>query len=251
VHTFITIFGFAIIGLILVLWFYPHKIKPYLVITNLRRRFHKTNNFKTLDQLLESLYSETNSHRISTNDRDQLNLKSDELTYGEIVFLSFMDILARLNIKPQEIFYDLGSGSGKAMLVAALNYDFAKARGIELLPGLITLANKKLAECRNLIQWHDKNLADVYQRRIDKIEFVQANIFDVDISDATLVFINATCFTQDSWDKVLKKFTQLPPGARIFMTTKTVDHPQFNLLFQEQFLMSWGLSRVSAYEKVG
>lgn len=53
------------------------------------------------------------------------------LTYGEISFESFIDILTIIRDKyftlcGGEIFYDLGSGSGKASIAAALFHNFQK-----------------------------------------------------------------------------------------------------------------------------
>jgi SAM-dependent methyltransferase len=236
---------------IILFWSYRHVIRPYFEKIALRQRLSTHKNTHTLEQLLESLYSQTNSHQISTKERDRLAITSGEFVYGEIVFLSFIDLLTRLTIKPhQEIFYDLGSGSGKAVITAALSFAFAKVVGIELLPGLYELANKKVAELNNLIQWHTSTLAAIYQQRITNIQFINANINDCQFADATVVFVNATCYSPDTWDNFIQKFTLLAVGARIIISTKTINHAHFKLLFQEHFLMSWGMSRITAYEKV-
>jgi SAM-dependent methyltransferase len=251
VHVYLTIYGLLVIACIMILWSYRHLIKPYFEKIALRQRLHGHNNTQTLEHLLESLYSHTNAHQLSRKERDRLEITSGEFVYGEIVFLSFIDLLKRLAIKPhQEIFYDLGSGSGKAVITAALSFDFAKVVGIELLPSLYELANKKVAELRTLIQWHTNALAASYQQRIKNIYFINANINDCQFTDATLLFVNATCYHPDTWDNFIKKFILLPVGARIVISTKTINHGQFKLLFQEHFLMSWGMSRISAYEKV-
>lgn len=58
------------------------------------------------------------------------------LIYGEVEFHSFYRILRKVNPAPGGIFYDLGSGTGKAVFAARFVCDFARCIGIEILDGL-------------------------------------------------------------------------------------------------------------------
>jgi hypothetical protein len=52
------------------------------------------------------------------------------LIYGEIDFLSFISVLKKINLDPGGTFYDLGSGSGRAVFAVRprlLLLDFAYA----------------------------------------------------------------------------------------------------------------------------
>ena len=53
--------------------------------------------------------------------------------YGEAEIDSFAWVLHHAHPKPGEVFYDLGSGLGKAVILAFLLHDFQKLVGIELL----------------------------------------------------------------------------------------------------------------------
>jgi tRNA G46 methylase TrmB len=55
--------------------------------------------------------------------------------YGEILFFPFADIIRWVapSLPEFPIFYDLGSGTGKAVLAASLVHPFDQAIGIELL----------------------------------------------------------------------------------------------------------------------
>ena len=82
-------------------------------------------------------------HRSSvvTSDKDE----DKSLTYGEIDPVSFLQILdlAVRNLPKGTVvqFCDLGSGTGKAVLTAALSsFGFVKVMGIEIVPGLHELA---------------------------------------------------------------------------------------------------------------
>jgi hypothetical protein len=85
----------------------------------------------------------------SKRDRAQRGkLQRKNLVYGEVTsFSSVMEILRCC--KPRQCggtFVDLGSGSGRAVLAAALSGVFDKALGVELLPSLhnIALQGKQL-----------------------------------------------------------------------------------------------------------
>ena len=57
-----------------------------------------------------------------------------EFTYGEVLFCYFIPLLNLVSPKPGEIFWDLGSGTGKALAIAALAFPFLKkVCGVEYL----------------------------------------------------------------------------------------------------------------------
>jgi hypothetical protein len=62
------------------------------------------------------------------------------LTYGEVDFVSlgetFLSIENNFGGIPQGKFYDIGSGTGKGCLAAALLYPFDICIGFEILEGL-------------------------------------------------------------------------------------------------------------------
>eukprot|EP00435_Cladocopium_sp_Y103_P058758 s35_g20.t1 len=94
----------------------------------------------------------------SYKDTACLGLERDGFTYGEVGLLSFLRLLDRvmslqedfkqngLQAKSRGVFYDLGCGAGKALVLAALHrIGFDRCVGVELLPGLATAA-RVLAE---------------------------------------------------------------------------------------------------------
>lgn len=67
------------------------------------------------------------------------------LTYGEIDFISIGEIFKTIGeryggVPDGGIFYDLGHGTGKGVLAAALVHNFDEVRGIELLEGLYNVS---------------------------------------------------------------------------------------------------------------
>ena len=74
-------------------------------------------------------------------------MSSNSLTYGEVEFDGFraaMDLVVQLKGKRQGgatlSFVDLGSGTGVAVMQAALSGTFGSALGVEIVPGLHDIA---------------------------------------------------------------------------------------------------------------
>ena len=66
------------------------------------------------------------------------------MIYGEVDYSSFYRVLRKINPSPGGIFYDLGSGTGKAVFAARLTQDFSRCAGVEILQGLHTQARSVL-----------------------------------------------------------------------------------------------------------
>lgn len=74
--------------------------------------------------------------------------KMSSLTYGEIDYFSFLDILYRSGMKPGDVFVDLGSGTGKGLIVASLNFGdkLSKIIGIEISEYLHNIAIEQVKQ---------------------------------------------------------------------------------------------------------
>ena len=74
---------------------------------------------------------------LSKDERDKKALNEEKsLIYGEVDYHSFFRVLRKINPNKGGTFYDLGSGTGKAVLAARFTRDFSRCIGIEILQGL-------------------------------------------------------------------------------------------------------------------
>jgi len=105
-------------------------------------------------------------------------------------------MLVLAELKPGEIFYDLGAGDGRTVIMAAQEFG-ARAVGIEL--------REDLAK---------KALQTVYQLGLqDRVTILHSNLFDVDISPADVVFLYLTTSANEKVKPKLE--AELKPGARV------------------------------------
>src|SRR5436190_1397268 len=105
-------------------------------------------------------------------------------------------MLKGLEVKSSDIVYDLGSGDGRILIMAAQKYG-ARGVGIEIDPALIKVAEENARR------------AGVS----DKVRFVSADLFEADIHEATVV----TLYLLEDLNIRLrpKLLRDLKPGTRI------------------------------------
>lgn len=221
---------------------------PYIEKKSLIKRMRKRDNWSDIENkvaLLNKLYKWNFAKLKTVAFRNVRHITSKDFTYGEIDFLSFYNILEKTNPQPNELFYDLGSGAGKAVFAAALFFNFTKACGIELIYPLYIEANNK---AKSLFHNNQSNPAVIYLKQNSSIEFIKDSFFNYDFLDADVIYIAATCFTETTWENLIKKMTNLKPGTRIIVATKTIQHGKFELIYQGKELMSWGMCNVNIYK---
>lgn len=243
-----SIYNIIILVLVILLvwgpWLWRYKIKPYLSNRALQKKLKQYPHWKELiktEYFLYDLYKGLNTSGISKQERKRLGIDDDAFVYGEIEFLPFYTILDKVKPQRNDIFYDLGSGAGKAVFVAASFFKIKKAYGIELLPGLCDLANAQLHKAEDLAKFHSQHMAD--------IEFLQKDFLETDISNGDIIFINATCLSYHAWEKLLAKLMLLKAGSRVIVTTKKIQHASFQVISQTFEVMSWGVNSVNIYQK--
>ena len=194
-----------------------------------------------MEGVIKQLYNNSEAYVLSRKACKKLGVKGNDFVYGEIEFLSFCAILQTVNPKQSDVFYDLGCGSGKAVLTAALCFKFSKVIGVELLPELYHLANRQLKKAREFT--HDF-------KSLDRIQFLNNDYLSCNFSEATILFINATCINKENWSELLEKIARLSIGSRIILTSKQIQDDKFKLLSSSKEQMSWGLVTVNSYLKM-
>lgn len=182
--------------------------------------------------LCHKVYRDVPGFSLAKQARQVQQQFSYEYIYGEIDFKSFAHLLSRCKIMPTTVFYDLGSGTGKALVCAALLYDFKKICGIENLQLLHECAQNIINKipAQNIFLYH--------------ADLLVWNIFDSD-----LVFINASAFIGDFWEQVLARLIQLKEGTQVIVVSKRLPGEYFTQLYEDFLPMSFGLARVGIYRR--
>lgn len=105
-----------------------------------------------------------------------------------------MLILAEL--KPGEVFFDLGAGDGRALIMAAKDFG-ARAVGVELREDLVKRA-----------------LSAVYEQKLqNRVTLVNSDMFKVDLTSADVVFLYLTTSANEKVKPKLE--AELKHGVRV------------------------------------
>ncbi len=181
--------------------------------------------------------------RISKRARLGFSFEGQNFVYGEILFPSFASIIkhTRAYLKPGGVFYDLGSGTGRPTIAAALLCDFSICRGIELVPDLLEQAEVTLLRYQDRVV-NNYTIDDYYlsNRRAQSIEFLLGDMLELDWLDADVCFANSTCFDHELMQRLSIKAEGLRPGSVFITLTKGLMSSEFELVMKNQYQMSWG-----------
>ena len=173
------------------------------------------------------------------------------LVYGELTGEELLKYFAELGPLIQEggSFVDLGSGLGKVVMTAGLQFPFAVCKGIEIVPyrhrmacerfvGLLKLAQESLNQLNVAVTAEDPiDLPWTADMRLSHLlnlpkraSFQMGDMFTCNVSDASLVFIYSTCFGSFIHKIAHKLANEAPVGCLVTTTTCKIDHPGLVLI---------------------
>jgi predicted RNA methylase len=114
-------------------------------------------------------------------------------------------MLTAADVGPTDVVYDLGSGDGRIVILAARKYG-AHAVGVEIDPALVKASRQKAI---------DNGVAD-------KVSFVEGDLFATDISKATVVTLYLWPSLNSRLESKLRQ--ELRPGTRIVSNSFGIGH---------------------------
>ena len=150
---------------------------------------------KYIEKYIEKLYKNTTAYGSVGTELS----KHNPTTYGEILPSSVTTIINLLKVKPNDVFYDLGSGSGKVVTQFFLQTKAKKNTGIELVPFRHNIA----IQIKNKLQ---KTFPDKFISQ--QLQFINGDILTQDLTDATIIYMCSTCFSNELLQKITNKLNE-------------------------------------------
>jgi len=202
-----------------------------------KRRIKRWRKSLAMDRhlaIFNTLYANVNGFQLSQRAREGND--AVEFVYGEIDFESFIALLSLCNPDSDSIFYDLGSGTGKAVLASAMVFNVRKSCGIEHFDSLHQCAKKQRERLTTIPEYAHKSRA---------IDFVHGNFQTISLQDASIVFINSSAFFGEFWAETSRCLEQLKPGSIVISTSKALVSSVYKTHHITPVKMSWGV--VNAY----
>jgi len=172
--------------------------------------------FFLLNINLSSLYSWGTCHQIVAT----------EGRYRDIPINTLTKIFTLAGITKEDVFYDLGSGTGNVVFFANILYGI-EALGIDAIETFIDYSNKI-----------KKALS------FDKVTFIKGNFLEADFSKATVIYTVSTAFDINTRKNLAEKFKETAGGTRIITVTHRLDVPHLEVKAEKRILFSWGYENV-------
>eukprot|EP00933_Yihiella_yeosuensis_P022554 TRINITY_DN17760_c1_g1_i1.p1 TRINITY_DN17760_c1_g1~~TRINITY_DN17760_c1_g1_i1.p1 ORF type:complete len:766 (-),score=160.44 TRINITY_DN17760_c1_g1_i1:205-2388(-) len=167
-----------------------------------------TAELQTACSAFYNAYHELDGGKISKQGRDHSDGKKDlELTYAEVEFVPFWYVLSHV-VKPQagECFLDLGSGTGRGVLVAALAFpELRSCIGYEIVETLHEAAEQAASFAQN---------ASLPCAPID----LRCSSFcgaSWELEDISIVFVASLCMRPETIEEIRARALRLRSGARV------------------------------------
>lgn len=148
--------------------------------------------------------------------------------YGEIMPAAAAQLLDYLDLRRDDVLYDLGSGVGKFVLQAAMSHPLRKAVGVELARSRCRMAQRVLRAARRQGQIKSR-----------QVGFRCADILQTYLADATVIYTCSTAFPPSFMDRLTRRLATLREGVVVVSLQELGDNPWFDPLDVLRLDMSW------------
>ena len=191
-----------------------------------------------IQETLSKLYDGVNGYNISHADRASEAQTGQAFTYGEMLLEPFQRIMDAVKPVAGENFYDLGSGTGKVLIMADQLVPFASVTGIEFLPTLHATATRILSR-------YEREFRPSLDRSRGPIASKHGDMLKEDLSNADIIFVHATCMPSDLIDALGEKLKDCKPSARIVLISRGFfGSPLFNCVHELEYTNAWNTQSI-------
>ena len=190
---------------------------------------------------IEEHYHNNDGFVIAKECREEMSLDPFTFIYGEVCADSMYHLMNEAQPKDGGIFYDLGAGSGKGIVVAGLFFPQIKSVGIEYLERMQQFSINMYEDLLQKLEIEEKP---------SNVELKQADMHEHDLSDADIIYVNATAYFDEALDNLVNTLNKLTKGTRVIITSKRLPEETFELVKHFPAVpMSWGDCQINLFEK--
>ena len=240
---------------------------------NDENRFDGTSEFvngesKDIYLTISKMYPTELGKAKSSKQRQDEGLMDTNLVYSEILYDSFAVVIEKIKAKygkpnigtsglggiiqrPGGRFYDLGSGTGKPCLAAAILHNFEVCIGVEKLKSLYETSLELL---------HDYDIKGKSRmpREFDtEIRYVHGDMLARDTlslsshnwQDGDVVFANSVCFDDETFHRLANIAVGMKKGSFFITYSERLPVADFTVVDVSIMMQSWGHAKVYIMQK--
>lgn len=194
----------------------------------------------------DEIYSEMSGYHLAAKAKDlETVANKDQMIYGEILHDSLVNLFQKIDFGYGMNFYDLGSGIGNVICLAAMEQKFDTCIGIEIFSSLIKEAITAETKLREKCNLKHPDVA------ISKIEWIHSNIMDISfpIDQKCCVFIHSTGFDEILVTHLQKVLGLLCKDSIVVSLTRPFLCKNYSLIDEWMTLCSWGETKLFIQKK--
>jgi Histone methylation protein DOT1 len=162
---------------------------------------------------LDALCQGVNGYGLSRENRTGERAANQSLTYGEMMLEPFARIVDRVKPEAGETFYDLGSGTGKVLVMADALHGFGGITGIECLPVLNEAAS-------GVLKRYEAEFRPTLSGSMAPLVSRQGDMLTEDLTHADVVFVHSTCMGEELITALGASVRTCKPGTRFVLISR-------------------------------
>lgn len=191
-------------------------------------------------QKMNRIYKDICGYEIDKKDEKLIRSSKGSPVYGEITQKSLEKLFDYLKINKEDILYDLGSGVGKVVLLAAINTPVKKAIGVEISKERFLKAKEALKNAQSFFLDIDK-----------RASFINESLLDVNLKKASIIYTCSTAFSFSFMKELTKYLGQFKHHFRLVSLQELPENKFFKELENLKLDMSWiKKTPVHVYERM-
>lgn len=161
-----------------------------------------------IEKLFGFVYGKRSGYFLTADEKNFIADNGGESSYGEILYSTTENLLLDIfKLKEGDVLHDFGSGVGKFAIQARLTTNVSKIVATELSVTRAVLANEALEKIHNL---------GLLKPNDERLQFINGNFLELDISDASHIYICSTCFHDELMTNIYKKLVKEgKPGLQV------------------------------------
>lgn len=161
---------------------------------------------------VKALYRDVWGYDIPEVEEQAIRQSKGSPVYGELPPASVTRMLAYMQLTPADVFYDLGSGTGKVVVQAAISAPLKKCVGVEL-------SATRCREAKGVVRRAKREglLA------ADSCVIREADLMTTRLSDATVIYTCSTAFSTRFLKKLAGRIVNECRRVRLFVSLQDVE----------------------------
>jgi riboflavin synthase len=179
---------------------------------------------------LEEIFYCRKGYQIPARERKLVDSTGGSATYGEALPEGVDALQALLELGPEDVLYDLGSGTGRVVLQLGLTSAAGRLVGVELSPTRHEHAQEAAAALRRR------------GVRTAPMDFLCEDISSVDVSDGTYFYMCSTAYSASICRRVAERLSRAPRFRALVTSRALPAQPHLLKLGELPSAYSWNLA---------